>query len=117
MTSVLAGRELENAAAIKCSALPPGWPKTVPGCISQEAQEALQLSDDNLNFVTRSISPQGAIVRSDDAAFIFVIHPNSRTRTLFDGASLFMLAFDAVVVPYVLAWEPPIEGMLLFMAW
>jgi len=42
----------------------------------------------------------------------FVLSPGSRLRVVLDLLSILALAFDLITVPWLLAWDVPIEGWL-----
>jgi len=42
----------------------------------------------------------------------WVLHPDSRIRTCFDVSSIIVLVHDSVIVPYLIAWEPPTTTLL-----
>jgi len=46
-----------------------------------------------------------------------MVDPNSSFHTVYSVVSLFVLVHDLLVIPYMLAWDLPVEGFSLVTAW
>lgn len=46
-----------------------------------------------------------------------IINPSSMRKALFDFLGMLVLAFDAILVPYVLAWQPAQTPWLMVASW
>lgn len=49
--------------------------------------------------------------------WISPLHPDSWKRAVFDMASIMVLAYDSVIIPYQFAWEIPFEGWMAAVSW
>jgi len=52
-----------------------------------------------------------------DVRFASLTHPNGRVRMCLDLASVALLIWDSLSLPYILAWEPKSTGAMLVLAY
>lgn len=108
-----------SSSRLLANALPPSLPKDWPTSI-----EGRDVAVGEAQFTEHYHLP-GAKLRSQKTATLvleetasrWVLDPNSNISLMLAAFTLLVLCHDMYMVPFVLAWELPLEGLIMTSAW
>lgn len=120
------GLMMGPATSVHADTLPEHWPSSLEARWDQNEvgkSKALgKLTRSSGRKSTTSTSGPEALVAQKEAMSSatrrwWIIHPNSTAHSIYDFAGAFFLAFDILVIPWMLCWDIALEGFLMWMAW